>query len=481
MGINNPNALPRRGSQAGLRYNGCMFVQALRRLRSKALLPALLVIFPAILFYAILFREAVNIPYQDDYDDLLDFLNRIAELKGFTAKTSYFLAAQSNEYKLFFAHGLAWLQLELFGHVDIRVLCALGNGFILLLGLLLWKMFLPDRKDLTSRLAFFIPVSWLLFQLEYAGTLDWAMPSLQNLPVVFFSLGAIYFLVRPTRWAFFGALVFLILAIASSGNGFLVIPIGVLILALAHQYARIASWLMVSAGCIAAYAYQYNVMSSQSRPDHSVFSTIIRTRPHYALAFIGSAGGFVPAAPILHAKVFFCFFLGLVLCLFFVYLAWRGYIRRNPLVAYCALFLLLTAAAVAGLRSDFGIGQSLSSRYRIYSALFLIFAWFAIVEEFLQHRTAPLERNRILLGAIAAAVLFSLGVDAWGWRYLRARDRPIVLGMAAYEHPASPESSSGPVLPVPGQPKILDELDRRAPVLLGESIKLGIYRPPQYR
>ena len=69
--------------------------------------------------------------------------------------------------------------------------------------------------------------------------------------------------------------------------------------------------------------------------------------------------------------------------------------RRNPLVSYCVLFLLLTAIGVAGLRSDFGLAQAVSSRYTVYSALFLILAWFAIVEEFLEHSRVPLLRNSL--------------------------------------------------------------------------------------
>jgi hypothetical protein len=172
--------------------------------------------------------------------------------------------------------------------------------------------------------------------------------------------------------------------------------------------------------------------------------------------------------------------LGFLLCAFFVAAVRRGYVRRNPLVSYCILFLFLTAVGVAGLRSDFGLAQSLGSRYGIYSTLFLIFAWFVIVEEFLQYENVPLQHNHILLVAIAGAVLFSLSMDALGWRNLTGRSSMVILGMAAYEHPVSPESSTGPIFPLPNQNARTDELDRRAPVILRQSAKLGIYKPPTY-
>jgi hypothetical protein len=102
------------------------------------------------------------------------------------------------------------------------------------------------------------------------------------------------------------------------------------------------------------------------------------------------------------------------------------------------------------------------------------FCWFAIVEDFLLPASATV-RKRALAAAIAAAILLSAGMDVLGWRYLAERDRDLVRGMAAFDH-----SSAGPVLPMPGQSASMDEFDKRARVILEESIRLGIYRPPAY-
>lgn len=450
-------------------------------LRSKVLLAAVILALPAILFYGILFRKAIDVPLDDDYEALLDFLNHMAVLKSAPARTSYFLAAQFNEYKLFFGHAVAWLQFGFLGHTDLRVLAAIGNGFILLLAILLWMMFLPDHKNLVRRMAFFIPVSYLLFQLGYAATLNWAMPSLQNLPVLVFSLGTIHLLVRGSRRAFWGALIGLVLAVAASGNGLLVIPIGVIILALDRHYRRVASWLIISAGCVGAYAYRYNLTSSQSRFHHSVLETVLQPRSLYVIGFIGNAAAFPALLGRYHPlEVLSALFLGLLLCVYFFVLARRGYPSKNPTVSYCVLFLLLTAVGVAGIRSELGIGQSLESRYVIYSALFLIFAWFSIVEEILQHQNVPLRRNRIFLAAVIGAVLFCLVMDFWGWLYLEQRNRTIVFGMATYEHSLSSGGTVGPILPFPGQGRRSYELEKEAPLILRESARLRIYRPPAF-
>jgi hypothetical protein len=212
-----------------------------------------------------------------------------------------------------------------------------------------------------------------------------------------------------------------------------------------------------------------------------VLETLLRPRPLYVIAFIGNAAAFPPLLGRYHPlEVVFGLSLGLLLCTYFFILWRRGYARRNPTAFYCVLFLLLTAVGVAGIRSEFGISQSLESRYAIYSALFLIFAWFSIVEEILQHQNLPLRRNYMFLATVVGAVLFCLVMDFYGWRDLEQRNRKIVRGMAAYEHSVSPESSIGPILPFPGQSPRFDELEQRAPVILKQSMRVGIYRPPVF-
>jgi hypothetical protein len=445
------------------------------KLRAKTVAAVVLVVLPAVIFYAILFRWMINLPVQDDYEMILEFLNQMRGLKGVSAKASYFFAAQFNEYKVFLAHGIVWLQYAALGHVDFRLLCAIGNGFVVLLAILLWKMFLPEYKDTAERLMLFVPVSWLVFQLHYVETLNWAGPGLQNIPVVPFSLAAIYFLVRTTPRAYGWALACLVLAIASSGNALFVVPVGVLILLRRHLYARLTGWLTVSAGCIAVYFYRYNFMSSQSPTHHSIFATLLHASPLFLFTFLGGA-----VAPLFYRQgiVLICALAGLTLCVFFFAMIQRGYFRRNPAVGYCVLFVLLTAAGVTGIRSEFGVEESLSSRYGMYPMLLVIFAWFALAEEFLL-RISVHARKRVLTGLIVVVMLFSLTMDHFGWRGLRAREGMTLDGMKAFEHSVSSRIPVSPVPVRPHQEARIDELDRDALVALQESMRLGIYQPPQ--
>jgi len=440
----------------------------------KLAIPALFVAFPPIAFYTFLFREALNIPFYDDYLALLNFLNQFSQLNTLSAKLSYFQVSQHGEIKLYFLHALASLQFALTGHIDFRILSNIGNGFVLVLAILLWKMFLPS-KDLATRLAYFVPVSWLLFQFQYWESLDFATPGLQHIVVLPFAFATIYFLVRGRGLAVFcAALACLILSVGSDGNGLFLIPIGATILALSRQYKRIAAWLVVSAVCIAAYFYRFNVMSSQTGPHRSVVSAFHPLAPAYVLAFIGSAASFPFEAA--------SFVLGILLCAFFFYLARRGYMRKNPLVTYCVFFIFITAVGVAGIRSDFGIAQAVASRYTIYSALLLIFAWFAIVEEFLQHRPASVLGNDVVLFAMIAVIPFTLIMDFMGGVQIERRTNALIQAMAAYQHPTSADLQTGPSPPLMGldvkNDPVTEAFNQKVRPILDESIKLGVYRPP---
>jgi len=442
---------------------------------SALVIPGLLVAAPAAIFYLLLSRLQLNLPVVDDYWTVLDFASRMKLTHGAAPRLEFLLSNQHNEYKLFFVSAIVWLQSTLLGHVSFVQLCVLGNGAVVLLAVLIWSIHMPRERDLGRRLAFFVPVSWLLFQLQYFETLNWAMASLQNLWVIVFSLGTICCLARGTRQMYGVALILYGLAVAASGNGFLLLPVGLLMLIIERRVLRAAGLLATSALLMAAYAYHYNI---GYWPHHqSGFAHLLRIRPDFVLAFIGNAGAIAGTALLSECL---SLTVGAALLLLFGWLLRRGYFKRRRLVGYCVLFLLLTAVGVGGLRSDFGLMQSLAPRYIIYGLLLVIFAWIAVVEEFLWRRSGPLLTNDVYLAATLGAVLLGLSMDAAGYMDLVRRNHETIEGMALYEHPESSKSMDGPVLEFSrGDPA----QRRNEPIVRGildQSIALGIYEPPKY-
>ena len=441
----------------------------------RAMIPAILVGTPALIFYGLLFKFLLNLPLYDDYGAVLGFQNGMETTHGMEAKLLLFLASQHNEYKLFFGHAVVWAQTMLLGHVNFAQLCVFGNSAVIIIAVLLWLMFSPHESDRGRRLTYFAPVSWLLFQLQYFETLDWAMASLQNLWVIAFSLGAISCLVRYSRSAYIAALVLYVLAIAASGNGLLLLPVGLLMLLTRRQYGRTLGWIAISAVCIAAYAYRYNLQVPATHD--SVITRLLHIRPDFVVAFVGNAGAVAGSRPL---SEWLALIVGIGLLVLFGWLLRRGYFRRNPTVGYCVLFLLLTAVGVGGLRSDLGLMQSLAPRYIIYGLLLVIFVWMAIVEEFMWSRRGPLLHDDAYLAVFLTTVFFALIMDGAGCLDLANRNRDTVKGMQEYEHPVSAASTDGPVLVFDGSNPVLNRLEPYARTTLSESIRLGVYEPPRY-
>lgn len=413
-------------------------------------------------------RHVVNVPIADDYYALFDFLNHLTERQDLPAKFNYLLGAQHNEYKLFFEHALFWAQLNLSGVIDLKLLCVIGDSFAIWLALVLWKMFSPSSTT-ALHLILFAPVPWLIFQLQYAQTLNFAMGALQNLPVIVFSLSTIYLLLRTKRWAFCASLLAMVLAVSSSGNGLLMLPIGAAILAVRRRYARLSVWVAIAAVCLAAYLYGYDPRLWLT-PFHSPVPAIAHLwQPYYAICFLGSAAAypFKLLSPV----------LGIAICIFFLHMIRRGYFYRNPAIGYSVCFVLLTSVTVAGFRYNFGPISSTSSRYTIYSVLLLILAWFAIVDEQLM-KSRKLSW-RVVVGVTTLSALFSIAMDIWGLRYLERRNQKLVIGMSLYEHNFAQALAPGPVFPPPNT-KEEQQFNVRVREVLRQSMKLGIYHLPTY-
>jgi hypothetical protein len=431
---------------------------------------------PAILFYSVLFRTTLNLPILDDYNAILNFLNRWVECRTASEKFVWFLSSQLVDVKTFFIHAVALAEYLAVGHVNFRFLTLCYVGLIPPLVLLLWKMFIPSCSNKTVRLVLFLPVSFLVFQLQYMTELDVVTTGMQHIAGLLFSFLTIYWLHQNTRSYFAGASAALIFAIASDANGFMVIPIVFLTLLRERRFGRLAVFLAVSIGCVAAYAFHYDhhVSPVDANQNSQSFAQTLAVRILYVLGFLGSAAGFnthfLPGGLILGAS----------LVAFFVWKIARGDARHNRLLYDCVLFLFLTAVIAASGRSGLGISQSLSGRYTLYSLTCVSLFWMVLVEDFVVHRSKPFESGPFLMMMICS-VVFSLSWDLMGYWGISQRDQSLTASILEFEHPspANPDPFPVPNYRFPG-PKGVEEgikLCEGMRSIMKRSIELGIYRP----
>ena len=136
-----------------------------------------------------------------------------------------------------------------------------------------------------------------------------------------------------------------------------------------------AAWIGVTLLMFSVYLFRYVPASPPAMPNGSA-GTLTHFNVLYALSFLGSsAARYVSLVPSL--------VLGLVLCGLFSLAVKRRYFQQNPAVFYSMLFILINALAISALRSNLGLAQSLASRYRTYSNLFLAFSYIFLIEDLL--------------------------------------------------------------------------------------------------
>lgn len=418
-------------------------------------------VLPAIVAYAILYRQAFAAPYQDDYKAILGFAVEYAHLPTFKAKVLHIATDQFNEYKLSFEHSIVASEVELTRHLNFAFLIALGNLFLLPILYLVWLIFQQDEPNLNRRLLAFLPISFVFFSLTYWDNLDWAMTGLQNTPVILFSLLAIYLLaprkaVEPGPARFLLACLAAALAASTSANGFLLAPVGLLVLLPHRAYARSVVWCASFVLPLVAYLYHY------TRPVQlPMFRLYYITRPLFFLAFFGCV---IPSR-------WYAAELGFAL-LSIVLLAWRaGFHRRNPAAFYSAVWIVATGALVGWVRGS--VAFTTASRYSIYSILMLIFCY-SFLAEYLPSGWPGFNRKVFYIISLLLAVGMCVSVDRNAYQLLGARRRMVVSGIEWYR--ANPQANSPMVDPLVD--RLFPQEKAREHDMLNEAIQEHIYTLP---
>ena len=436
---------------------------------SKRLLlfAALLCLAPVIVFYAMLWHAARPVPMFDDYHAILLFLLRMRALPGPGARLLYLVAAQHDEYKLVVEHAVVAVDWALTGQVHFGFLNLLGNLLVLPTAWLLWSNMQIGDESKARRLLRFAPVCYLLFQLNYVENLNWAMCSLQTMPVIFFTLASLHCVFRRNQPAMM-ALACLCAALASlsSANGFLVAPIGFVVLVWRREWGKTAAWVVSIAVALSLYLYRYQRFVAPP--------TETRTGPGYKLlfllSFLGGAAENMHHFPWKNASIL----VGLALLASFAIASRTRFPQVRPTLYCMALWCLLSAAVVTQRRIIYGLNLSLTERYKIYSDLVLIVAYqFWISRSHAQ--SWQRRRMRWAFAAVVAVAMLFCGIsDLFGYRYLMRRQQRVAEGLNEYV--ANP-AKNPPEISIMGEPfaGLEPEFTRE---VLTESLRVGIYTLP---
>lgn len=407
---------------------------------------------PIAFFGYVTLRYSVNAPWFDDFDPFPDFLRKWIQSEGFSEKLTL-LFQPNNEHRMVFGKAITVLYYSLTDKLDFTFLHVAGILFTFGTLLIIRKAFLSSRLPQH----FFLPVPYLLFQLQYYLIFLWAICGLQHQPVVFFVCLSMYLLARDRTDR-----LFLILAIVagfcanfSMSNGIFVWVGGAGILLLQARYRGLAAWGVSGAIAIFLYFSGMSTLGNESSIDFFL------QNPHLSFlgffAFLGGLFDFAPdriiqvrtTLPIVMA-ILIMLWVGFWLVTLIIHWikdnfrhnitlpAWIGRFRLRPgheiLGYFCfgvMLFLLSNAAVIGLLRPRFGFFVMVVSNYKIYPALFLLISYLSF-----------LSSTDVVWRVWGFRIGMALGVLVWGlslvhyWPTISERRKYLLANAYNQEHHA---------------------------------------------
>ena len=392
---------------------------------------------------------------------ILAFATDYVQLPSLKAKVLDVATSQTTDYKLVFPHFIIAMEMELTGHLNFKFLVTFGNLFLLLIAYLLWRTYETDEGDLNQRLIEFIPISFLFFSLTYWESLDWAMAGLQNISVIFFGFLAIYLLIPKATVSrppfFFLGCLSAMLAAFSSANGFLLAPVGLLIVLRRRAMADSVAWCASFALPVAAYLYHYTPYHISLNKLHTA-SYI--SKMFYLFAFLGCAIPHRwPAA-----------LLGIMIAAMILLAACARFDRTNPVAFYFTAWILGTALLAAWLRGE------IPSRYSIYSILSLVFCY-SFLAQYVRGRSIVLNQKRFYATSLVLGVAFCLLSDLSAYKHLSKRREMVLAGIDHYRE--SPEFNSPNIDPAMARYDSTEAAFER--VTLNKAIQQHVYTLPPTR
>lgn len=331
----------------------------------------LLALIPALIFYLFFLNFGVNAPYADDISAVNALVIRIIYSEDTIWNKFFVLFTQCNEHRLFYLGVITILQFYLTGEINFILLDFVGG--LATLGILF--IFYRIMVSYQFPKWLIIPVSLLLFNLSYFQNIFWTVCALQHNSLPFFVLLLIWVLSLPAHFTrYVIALLIALLAVFTSGNGFLVF-VAVVPLLLKYDRKYLFFWLFTGVACFLLYMTNYEHPFQRG----SLFDNIFKIK-EILFTFFVYLGSFssVFFFNITPFRIYFSFMLGFITFSGILFIYWKNRTQllkqENHYLTFSAilLFLFATMGLYSLARANEAIESVFESRYGINSTLYLI-------------------------------------------------------------------------------------------------------------
>ncbi len=369
---------------------------------------------PIVIFFAAVFTMSVNVPFQDDFDGLLEPVLLLQTGQHSWGEFWNIIYTQDDERRIVVDRLIAYSIFKLTGELNLKAMVIGGALNLLVLLIVLYRWF----KDTQTLWIFFLPIPWLLFNVQFYETVFWAMIPFQHLAVFIWAILTIWLLSRDSTAYFGAAVVTAVLTIYADVSGNFILPAGALVLAARQNWRFLGIWLIVI-GIIVWY-YFSGLVIPEYRPKFSdnFSNPFLLVSVLITLFGIWSDPG--PTFPII-LREGVSFLVGIA-ALFFTLTVLIRTVRpllkhRMPLNKNDAFlwgstcFTAIVLAVLASGRASEGLEAIFNPRYRHMYVIWMIFVYLLAI----RYYPGLFRSGMVKAGLLAGSVLFCLNAYIMYW------------------------------------------------------------------
>jgi hypothetical protein len=374
-------------------------------------------------YYGTMYFFSYNMPYNDDYEAILGFMNQYVDAKDMMSRLQL-IFSQHHEHRIGLTHIITLLQYKITGSVSFVIINTIGNMALLVIYFIFLKMIQQPgaSNSISDHGLLSMVTSFLLFNFSFFILTTWAMASTAQLWCFAFSVMLCHFITKTD--GFYIALIAGLGAVICQGNGLFVLIVGLWYLMCDKQWLRAAIFVIFTLLLFYLYFSGYNWTADNEPAVQSPRNFL--SIGAYFLTFIGSL--FSVSHSQLHLPevlIAFPMSIGTIMFSIFIYLTiTEKKVFRPDAIHLFMAFLMITSAAAAFSRSNMGIAQAMAVRYKIVSTLILICIVYLLYDYWVRGKYGKKIKKILCIGGIllwTGSLIYTYPL----YLHLRALQQPI--------------------------------------------------------
>jgi hypothetical protein len=217
----------------------------------------LLLIAPVLFFVYYVWNYTINVPFLDDSLYYTKCLVDVQKSKSLTETFWIFMRQHTiTEHKTPVSRLAAWLIYKTTGKLDYVILAYIGNLALLGMLVLFWTFFRKINEG-KLKLFFFLPIPFLLFQMQTYENQFWTICNWTYYPIGYLQMLVLYFLsYQKPRYFTYAVLVAILVTFTFSNGMFVFLPVA-FVLIFQKRYKELAIMTLLGVLCVGIYFSNY--------------------------------------------------------------------------------------------------------------------------------------------------------------------------------------------------------------------------------